>query len=132
MAPPAAQPPGPSSTAAVNALCIITLLGVSVATHAYERALLPLYGNAATQYHLNKVVWAVCIAGTLVPALPIWPSVLMSGVLLCAMPKTAYWAAALTGRMGDPIWGPVLTHLGVIGPIMFLGTAVVKALQVSG
>lgn len=130
MAPPAAQGPAPSSTAAVNALCILTLIGVSIATYAYDRSLIPLYGTAPVQYHLNKVVWLVAIAATTVPSLPVWPCVLVGGALLCAMPKTAYYAAVYTGRMGDPVWGPVMTHLAVIGPVMFLGAAIVKTLQV--
>ena len=122
----------PLATAASNLVSIGVLLGLSVATFAYARTLQPLYGAAATAYHLNKVVWAVCIAGTMTPALPAWPSILMSGVLLCAMPKTAYWAAAYTGRMGDPVWGPVGTHAGVLLPVLYFGVAMVKELQVRG
>ena len=131
-----AQPsPGPLSnaslTAAINGLCIIVLVGVSIATFGYERVLLPLYGGPATEHHLNKVVWSICILGAVVPAVPLWPAILLGGVLLCAMPQTAYWAAVYTGRMGNPIWGPVLTHLAIIAPVMLLGTAIVKTLQVS-
>ncbi len=64
------------------------------------------------------------------PALPAWPSVLLGGVLLCSMPQTAYWVAVYTGQMGDVIWGPVITHLSVLAPVLLLGVAVVKVLQV--
>lgn len=127
-APPAL--PGPTTTAAVNAVCIVVLIGASIATYAYDRALLPLYGQAATQHHLNKIAWSICTIGTLTPSLPIWPCILAAGVWLCAMPQTTYWVAVYSGHLGDPIWGPVLTHLVVIAPLMFLATAVVKTVQV--
>lgn len=129
--PPGGQLAKASLTAAIHSLSIIVLLGVSVATYAYERALLPLYGSSATMHHMNKIVWVVCLLGAIIPALPVWPAVLLGGVLLCAMPQTAYLAAVYTGHMGNPIWGPVLTHIGVVVPVMLLGTAIVKSLQVS-
>ncbi|KIP12728.1 hypothetical protein PHLGIDRAFT_97360 [Phlebiopsis gigantea 11061_1 CR5-6] len=52
-----------------------------------------------------------------------------AGALLCAMPQTAYWAAAYTGRMGDPVWGPVGTHAVALLPVLYFGVAMVKELQ---
>ena len=121
---------GATSTAVINAACIVVLLGVSLATYGYNRALEPLYGTAAVEHHLNKIVWSICIAGTSLPALPVWPSILFTGCLLCAMPQTVYWVAVWTGRMGDPIWGPVITHFAIIAPVMYLGCSAVKKLQV--
>ncbi|KAH9948365.1 S-adenosyl-L-methionine-dependent methyltransferase [Amylocystis lapponica] len=45
------------------------------------------------------------------------------------MPQSAYWVAVYTARAGDPVWGPVATHAVVILPVLFLGVALVKALQ---
>ena len=53
-----------------------------------------------------------------------------AGALLCAMPQTAYWVAVYTGRMGDPVWGPVATHAATIAPVLYFGVAMVKFLQV--
>lgn len=50
---------------------------------------------------------------------------------MTAMPWSSYWVAVLTGRMGDVIWGPVVTHLTVLAPVLYLACALVKALQVS-
>ena len=121
----------PLASALGNLLCLVVLATTSVATFGYLRALQPLYGTAARDYHLNKVVWAACIFGSLAPTIPAWPAVLVGGILLSAMPMSTYWVAVLTGRLGDPVWGPVVTHLSVIGPVIYLASALVKALQVS-
>lgn len=131
MSQPAAAPKSPFTSAAANVLSIALLIGLSVATFAYERTLLPLYGGAATRHHLNKVVWGAALVGMFTPTLPAWSAFFGTGVLLCAMPQTAFWAAVYTGRMGDPIWGPVFTHLSVLAPVLYLGFSVVKELQAS-
>ncbi|KAJ2986658.1 hypothetical protein NUW54_g9685 [Trametes sanguinea] len=96
-----------------------------------ERALEPLYGSAPTNLHLSKVVWASCILGSFAPSVPIARATFGLGLLLYVLPHSSYWFAVFTGRMGDPIWGPIATHLGVLMPILSLGVAIVKALQVS-
>ncbi|KAI0939151.1 hypothetical protein AcV5_000646 [Taiwanofungus camphoratus] len=113
-----------------KAISVVVLLCLSLSVFAYRRSLTPLYGTAPTDHHFNKVVWAACIIGSFAPIVPILPAVLAAGILLCLMPNTAYWVAVYTGRMGDPIWGPVATHMAVITPVLGLGVAVVKALQV--
>lgn len=128
MSQPAAR--GPFVSAASNALSLVVLLGLSIATFGYERSLQPLYGSAPTHHHLNKVVWLACIAGMFTPTLSLSNALLAVGALLCAMPQTAYWAAVHTGRWHDPVWGPVATHACVIGPVLYWGIAVVKELQV--
>ena len=122
----------PLATAASNLVSIGVLLGLSVATFAYARTLQPLYGAAATALHLNKIVWAACILGMFTPTPRFAVCMAAAGALLCAMPQTAYWAAAYTGRMGDPVWGPVGTHAGVLLPVLYFGVAMVKELQVRG
>lgn len=113
-----------------KAISVVVLLCLSLSVFAYRRSLTPLYGTAPTDHHFNKVVWAACIIGSFAPIVPILPAVLAAGILLCLMPNTAYWVAVYTGRMGDPIWGPVATHMAIITPVLGLGVAVVKALQV--
>ena len=124
-----------SSAVFVNALTkllsVIVLVGLSLVVFAYRRSLEPLYGSAPLELHLGKVLWLSCILGSFAPTLPIWPVTLLGGGLLLAMPQSAYWVAVYTGRMGDPVWGPVITHVVVLIPVLTLGVAIVKALQVS-
>ncbi|KAH8094879.1 hypothetical protein BXZ70DRAFT_946452 [Cristinia sonorae] len=119
----------PMASAIQNFFCLVVLGSASLATFGYLRALQPLYGTAASNWHLNKVVWAACIFGTFAPTIPIWNGLIAAGVLLSAMPVSAYWVAVLTGRMGDVIWGPVITHTVVLAPVLSIASALVKALQ---
>lgn len=121
----------PAEGALANTLSLIVLTALSLVTFGYQHALEPLYGSAPTQYHLNKVVWVACILGSFTATLPLLPIMLVSGILLTVVGFTSYWVAALTGRIGDVILGPLITHLVVLAPILFLGVASVKALQVS-
>ncbi|KZT12729.1 uncharacterized protein LAESUDRAFT_719024 [Laetiporus sulphureus 93-53] len=110
-------------------LSVVIVLGLSLVVFAYRRSLTPLYGAVPTDHHFNKVVWGACIVGSFAPRVSISPAILAAGLLLCLMPNSAYWMAVYTGRMGNVIWGPVVTHLTVITPVIALGVAVVKALQ---
>lgn len=121
----------PLASAIANVVCLVVLVAASLTTLGYLHAIGPLYGTAAANQNLNKVVWAACILGSLAPTLPAWPALLVGGILLAAMPWSAYWVAVLTGRMGDIIWGPVVTHLTVLAPVLVISAALVKALQVS-
>lgn len=136
-APPQQKEKGaaPKTTVLANvvakATAVVVVVGLSLVVHAYRRTLVPLYGVAPVDLHLNKIVWAACIIGSFAPTVPVSYATLVTGVLLCLMPNTAYWAAVYTGRMGDPVWGPVYTHLAVALPLLATGVAVVKSLQVS-
>ncbi|EMD40933.1 hypothetical protein CERSUDRAFT_111514 [Gelatoporia subvermispora B] len=114
-----------------KAASVIVLVALSLVTFAYRRYLEPLYGSGPTNHHFTKVVWAACIAGSFGPTLPILPATLTAGLLLLAMPNSAYWVAVYSGRLGDPVWGPVITHLVVIAPVLYIGVTLVKALQQS-
>ncbi|KAL6305826.1 S-adenosyl-L-methionine-dependent methyltransferase [Sparassis latifolia] len=129
-----ARPPGPQQTnvlAAVlsKAISIVVLISLSLTVFAYRHELEPIYGVAPTNLHLNKIVWLACGLGSFLPTLPLSYAVFAGGVLLSLLPNTAYWVAVHTARMGDPVWGPVATHMVVIVPILYLGVAIVKALQ---
>ena len=121
----------PAEGALANVLSLIILTALSLVTFGYQNALGPLYGSSPTQHHLNKVVWLACILGSFTPTLPMLPTMIAAGVLLTAMPYTSYWAAVYTGRINDVIWGPLITHVLVLAPVLFLGVALVKILQVS-
>lgn len=126
------EPPKPSviAVAVTRLSAIAILLGLSLATFTYKHSLEPLYGDAPVSLHLTKIVWAASILGTFAPSVPISRATLGLGLLLYALPYSSYWVAAYTGRLGDPVWGPVATHLIVLLPILSLGVALVKALQV--
>ena len=106
------------------------LLGLSLVTWAYRRALEPQYGSAPTTLHLNKIVRSASILGSLAPTVPLSRATLALALLLYALPNSSYWVAAYTARLGDPVLGPVSTHLLVLLPVLSLGVAIVKALQV--
>ncbi|KAI0638350.1 hypothetical protein C8Q77DRAFT_1090690 [Trametes polyzona] len=131
MASTAREPPKTSlaAVAVTRATAIVVLLGLSLVTFSYRHALEPLYGTAPVNLHLTKVVWAASILGSFAPNVPLSRATLGLGLLLYALPHSSYWVAVYTGRMGDPVWGPVATHLIVLLPILSLGVALVKALQ---
>ncbi|KAI0353003.1 hypothetical protein OH77DRAFT_1407713 [Trametes cingulata] len=118
-----------SAVAATRAGAILVLAGLSLVAYEYRRALEPLYGSAPTNLHLTKIVWASSILGSFAPSIPISRATLALSLLLYALPHTSYWVAVYTGRLGDPVWGPIATHLIVLLPILSLGVAIVKALQ---
>ncbi|KAH9850751.1 S-adenosyl-L-methionine-dependent methyltransferase [Lenzites betulinus] len=118
-----------AAVAVTRVVAIVVLLGLSLVTFKYKHALEPLYGTAPVDLHLSKVIWAASILGSLAPSVPISRATLGLGLLLYALPYSSYWVAVYTGRLGDPIWGPVATHLVVLLPILSLGVAIVKALQ---
>ncbi|CAL1701230.1 unnamed protein product [Somion occarium] len=123
-----AGPPEKSvlASAVANTLSILTLVTLSFVIFEYQRLLEPLYATAPVEYHLNKVIWSACILGSFAPTLPN-AAVLAAGILAALLPTSAYWVAAYTGRYHDVIWGPVVTHLLVLAPILYLGVGIVKA-----
>ncbi|TFY60680.1 hypothetical protein EVJ58_g4995 [Rhodofomes roseus] len=112
-----------------KALSVVVVLGLSLTVFAYRRSLVPLYGTAPVELHLNKVGWVACIIGSVIPLMPLQHALLALGTLLCMMPNTSYWAAVYTGRLHEAVWGSVLTHLAVIAPAMALGVCTVRILQ---
>ncbi|RDX53922.1 hypothetical protein OH76DRAFT_1399093 [Lentinus brumalis] len=126
-------PPPPRANtfhvALTRVAAIGVLLGLSLVTWAYRRALEPQYGSAPASLHLGKVVWSASILGSFAPTVPVGRATLGLALLLYALPSATYYVAAYTARLGDPIWGPVATHLIVLLPVLSLGVAIVKALQ---
>lgn len=120
---------------AVHILLIFPLFTIiaalSLTTWLYGRALEPLYGSVPTNLHLDKVIWAASILGTLGPAPPLWTSVAVMGTFFCSLPNLAYWVPLWTARWHNPVFGPVATHLLVLFPVAYSGIAIVKNLVVS-
>ncbi|PIL37308.1 hypothetical protein GSI_01001 [Ganoderma sinense ZZ0214-1] len=119
----------PFHAALTRVAAIGVLLGLSLVTWAYQHALEPQYGSAPPALHLSKIIWSASILGSFAPAVPLSRATLGLGLLLYALPNSSYWTAAYTARLGDPIWGPVATHLVVLLPVLALGVALVKVLQ---
>jgi hypothetical protein len=102
---------------------VVGLLPVSLVLFAYERALIPLYGSGPTKYTLNSVVLITFFAAAVQPF-----RISTTWIWLCAAlgsslaPNATYWVAVWTSRRRDPIWGPTLTHIAVLAPLIFIWT----------
>jgi hypothetical protein len=98
-------------------LIILTLL--SLAIFAYERAVIPLYASGPTRYLLNTIILAsIGLAGLF--SISAKKTLFITSLLLACAPSTSHWVAVYTARMGDPLWGPAVTHVVVIAPIVIL------------
>ena len=128
--PPQKPKANPLHIALTRLSAIGVLLGLSLVTWAYRRALEPQYGSAPTNLHLTKVVWSASILGSFAPTVPTSRATLGLALLLYALPNATYYVPAYTARLHDPVWGPVATHLIVLLPVLSLGVAIVKGLQV--
>ena len=102
------------------------LLGLihPIVCFAYFRIAVPLYGDAVLGAHFDKVILSAVALASLAPILIKKPQ-LIAALLIAALPHTAFRAAALTSRRGDPAWGPVITHVLTIAPIVFLSSCAI-------
>jgi hypothetical protein len=101
----------------------ITLLALALVLFAYERSIEPLYGSVPASYYLSHVILAAT-AVALIGSAPVLPTAcLVFGILLCAAPTTTYRVAAVTGRHLTSSWGSTITHLAVLAPIFYVGSA---------
>lgn len=105
---------------------------LSLATLASKLALHPLYGSTATSLHFVEVLAGSCALAIIRPDLPLHIALLFLGTLLSAAPFTARWLGAWTARWHDPIWGPVVTQMGIAVPIVGLGVVLARSKIVSG
>jgi hypothetical protein len=114
----------------VTLLAILTPL--SLAISVYKRTLVPLYALEPTQFLLNEIVFvATTLSGLGWFNCSLNNALLLTGVLLSTAPTTSYWVAAFTARTRDPLWGPTVTHMLVIAPIVYAFTNVLMELDVS-
>jgi hypothetical protein len=104
----------------------IAILPVSLILFTYERALNPLYGSGPTNYTLTTVILPTIFASAVHPfrisTTYIW---LYAALGLSLAPNATYWVAVWTSRMRDPVWGPAITHVTVLAPLIFTWTACV-------
>ncbi|KAF8351198.1 spermidine synthase [Amanita rubescens] len=96
----------------------------SLVVFAYERALVPLYGSAPTNYLLGAVLLSVMLIAAIQPFnLTRRRSLLCSAIALSIAPKATYWVGVMTSRRKQLVLGPVITHTLVLGPLTFALTA---------
>jgi hypothetical protein len=112
---------------------VIGICSLSLLLFAYERALTPLYGSGPTNYTLNRVVSATSLAAAVHPSrissTHIW---MCAAIGLSLAPNATYWVAVWTARRKDPVWGPTITHLVVLAPLVFIWiTCVIQLAGVS-
>lgn len=108
------------------------LLLLSLALFAYERTLIPIYGNAPTSFLFNKMLLATVAMAAVKPinvtASRNW---LYAATLLYLAPMATYWVAVWTSRRKDPLWGPAVTHLVVLSPMVYTFSTFVVEIYVS-
>jgi hypothetical protein len=101
----------------------VALLPLSLILFAYERALTPLYGSGPTNHTLSRVAVNASLAAAVHPfrisPTQIW---LFAALGLTLAPNATYWVAVWTARRKDPVWGPTITHLVVLTPLIFIWT----------
>lgn len=115
-----------SSSSVLAALGSVSLsLPLSLVLFLYQRALIPLYGSVPTNRLLDRIVLATILVTSIQP-FRISRSLksLLGAVILLFAPNALYWVPVLTARSWkDPTWGPTLTHLLVLAPLVFVFVA---------
>ena len=130
---PVSTPHPPYAFGALLTLGSLTILlpVVSLATLASKLALHPLYGSTTTSLHFVEVLAGTCALATTRPDLPVHTTLLALGTLLSAAPFTARWLGSWTARWHDPIWGPVVTQMGIAVPVVGLSVVLARSRVVS-
>ena len=90
---------------------------------------LPL--TTSTSSHFVQVFAGPCASGTIRPDLPVHIALPSLGTLLSAALFTARWLGAWTARWNEPIWGPVVTQIGISVPIVGLCVVLARPRLVS-
>jgi hypothetical protein len=117
---------------AIYLVQILALIFIASTTSFASRlALHPLYGSTATSLYFKHLIAFSCTLS----ALPISaPSHLVSVViasLLAVAPLSAKYIGAWTGRFGSATWGPIVTQLFLVAPIVGLIGLLVRRSLVS-
>ena len=119
-------------TSAKASLSIFAIsVGISLFTAAYEKAVSPLFGSAATAKYVNYVVHGSTCLAIVLPKLSrslLLPSL---ATLVQVAPHTSYWVSVFAARNGDPVLGPLVTHATVLAPIIYLAVSLATSIDVS-
>lgn len=106
-------------------------IGISLFTAAYEKAVNPLFGSVATAKYMNYVVHGSTALGIILPKLSrslLLPSL---ATLVQVAPHTSYWVSVFAARNGGPVLGPLLTHVAVLAPVIYLAVSLATSIDVS-
>ena len=125
--------PTPTRPLEVKPLSILAVgFGLSLFTVAYKKALDPLFGGTSTEKYLDHVVHACAVLAVFLPTISIDQALLVLGLLVQFSPHSTYWVSVYAARCGDPIVGPLVTHVLVLAPVAFLSASLAMPLNVSG
>jgi hypothetical protein len=110
---------------------IVAAIALSLSYFAYARSLIPLYGETAALRYLRVLAVSVIGIATSAP-IPVDSLNLigLASILLTTSPTTSYWVAAYSARQHDPVKGPLITHVVVFSPIIYLLSSVLAKNQV--
>lgn len=124
--------PNPPDGAQEMISAIASLVSISLVLFIYQRALVPIYATGPTTYALNPVIAVAVLLAALNPTtISTSRNWLYTALGLAAAPNATYWVSVLTSRKHDPFWGPVVTHVIVLVPLVFFLTTSVIEAQVS-
>ncbi|KDQ20086.1 hypothetical protein BOTBODRAFT_27508 [Botryobasidium botryosum FD-172 SS1] len=116
----------PPSVLSVLAKSLLLMGGISVANIACQLSLHPLYGSIPTSTHFDNIMLASALFSTFIPSFSEAGHLSGIAALLALAPVTAFRIGSSTARYGDPLWGPVLTHLALTAPIDTLGVSLIR------
>ncbi|KDQ17982.1 hypothetical protein BOTBODRAFT_29296 [Botryobasidium botryosum FD-172 SS1] len=101
-----------------------------VSNIASQLALHPLYGSIPTSLHFHDVTLFATLLSTFTPLISQNTSqtnvLIAIGTVLSIAPVSILWSGSALGRLGDPVWGPVITHLTSAAPVLFLGVPLIE------
>ncbi|KAH7930722.1 S-adenosyl-L-methionine-dependent methyltransferase [Leucogyrophana mollusca] len=117
-------------TSAKGSISIFVIsIGLALFTSAYETAVVPLLGDAPTQKYLNYVVQGSTGLALIVPRLSTSKILLLLGTLTLLAPYASYWVGSYAARLGDPIQSPLITHVSVLAPVIYLAVSLAMSID---
>ena len=105
-------------------------IGISLFTAAYEKAVNPLFGSIATVKYMNYVVHGSTALGIVLPKPPRSSLLPVLAVLVQIASHTSYWVSVFAARNGDPVLGPLVTHVVVLAPVIYLAVSLATSIDV--
>ncbi|KAG6821524.1 hypothetical protein H0H93_000033 [Arthromyces matolae] len=111
---------------------VIGLVAASLVLFTYERALIPIYATGPTTYLFNPIIVVSVLCASLNPvSISTSWAWLYTALGLAAAPNATYWSSVWTSRKRNPLWGPAVTHLTVLTPLVFLLTISIVSAQLT-
>ena len=118
-----------SARAVTRALhATICILALSLAISTAKQVLTPLFGSAATNLLMQKVVLSSTVALALLPTCSSAPAL---GAVLALAPVVFHQIGSQVARRKDPFFGPVIAYMPVLAPAAWLTVGAVRNALVS-